>query len=178
MSVSRGETQRLFFALWPDNGVRRRLAELARQCSRRPVPEGNLHMTLLFLGERSRQERDCFSAAAGGVEGERFTLALDFLGGRARSHIQWLGSSDTPQALLALLRELVGVLQPCGFEPEKRRFLPHVTLSRKVKIPRFRAGLEPLLWPVDAFVLVESVPEPEGVRYQVLERWPLRQAEA
>jgi 2'-5' RNA ligase len=167
------DTQRLFFALWPEEGIRRRLTELAHRCSQRPVVESNLHMTLVFLGEKTLHERNCFSAAVARVEGEAFTLTLDFLGGRARSGIQWLGSSQTPEALLELVRRLVGALASCGFEGERRRFLAHVTLSRKVKKPRVQKVVEPIIWPVDSFVLVESVPEAAGVRYEVLERWPL-----
>jgi len=170
------ETRRLFFALWPDDEVRQRLAAASRQWSRQPVAENKLHMTLLFLGDCTPERRACYCAAAAGVGAERFTLALNFLGGRARSHIQWLGSSDTPDALRCLVRELSRALQECGFEPEKRRFLPHVTLSRKVKKPTVKAGLDALIWPVNEFALVESVREPGGVRYQVLERWPLRQS--
>ncbi|MGD8615713.1 MAG: RNA 2',3'-cyclic phosphodiesterase [Gammaproteobacteria bacterium] len=167
------DTQRLFFALWPDAGIRRRLAEMALRCSPRPVAESNLHMTLVFLGERAAQERACFSAAAAGIKSAQFTLTLDFLGGRARSGIQWLGSSQIPQALTELVGSLIDALQPCGFEAETRRFLAHVTLSRKVRKPRVEKVVEPLIWPVDSFVLVESVPESGGVRYEVLERWPL-----
>lgn len=169
------ETQRLFFALWPDDEVRQRLATAARQWSRRPVAENNLHMTLLFLGDCTPERRACYCAAAAGVEAERFTLVLDFLGGRARSGIQWLGSSETPDALLRLVGELSRALQGCGFEPEKRHFLAHVTLSRKARNPTIKAGLDALIWPVADFALVESVRESGGVRYQVLQHWPLRQ---
>ena len=173
MNQAREETQRLFFALWPDAAVRERLAAAARQWSRRPVAENKLHMTLVFLGDCTPAQRACYCAAAAGVSVEPFTLALNFLGGRTRSGIQWLGSSETPEALLRLVRELSRALQECGFEPEKRRFLAHVTLSRKARKPLVKAGLEALLWEVGDFALVESVREPGGVRYQVLERWPL-----
>lgn len=47
-------TARLFFALWPDDLGRADLAraihEAARSCGGRPVPEHNLHATLVFLG--------------------------------------------------------------------------------------------------------------------------------
>jgi 2'-5' RNA ligase len=167
------DTQRLFFALCPDADVRRRLAAAARQWCRHPVAEHNLHMTLVFVGECSPAQRRCYALAAAGVEAERFTLALNFLGGRARSRIQWLGSSEIPPALPGLVRDLSHALQGCGFETEKRRFFPHVTLSRKAKKPLVKAELDRLVWAVDDFALVESVPEAGGVRYEVLERWPL-----
>jgi 2'-5' RNA ligase len=65
-------------------------------------------------------------------------------------------------------------LAGCGHKPDKRHFVPHVTLSRKAKNPRFKAGLPTLDWRVDEFVLAESVAVAGGVRYAVRERWPAR----
>ena len=45
------ENQRLFFALWPDEDARERLATVARDDSTgRWVSRDNLHVTLAFLG--------------------------------------------------------------------------------------------------------------------------------
>jgi 2'-5' RNA ligase len=52
-----GESRRIFFALWPDNGVRSRLEQLAAM-----LPPGrgrahaaeDLHLTLAFIGQAGR----------------------------------------------------------------------------------------------------------------------------
>lgn len=172
--MNEGEpTRRLFFALWPDPAVRRAMAELARQVCSRPVPAANLHLTLAFLGQRSVAECDCMTAAAARVTGEPFELVLDFLGGWARPRIQWLGASHVPDALQALVAALNGALAPCGFEPDRRPYAAHVTLARKVKEPRRQSLETPIRWRVDEFVLAESVSTDDGVRYDLLQRWPL-----
>jgi 2'-5' RNA ligase len=67
---------------------------------------------------------------------------------------------------------LTAVSEACGFEAEKRPFFPHITLARKVRHPKVKAGLEAIRWPVRDFVLVESVAVEAGVSYRVLQRWP------
>ena len=166
-------TRRLFFALWPTPEVRRQLAKVSHAWTRYPVADANLHMTLLFLGGRTARELDCFCAAAGTLQGEAFELQLDYLGSWARPRIQWLGTSCIPPALLALIDTLQQVLAPCGVEAGERRFVPHITLSRKEKNPRVKAGLEPVHWRARDFVLAESVSAEGGVRYDVVQRWPL-----
>ncbi len=165
--------RRLFFALWPDDRVRRQIASLAREVCERPVPAANLHMTLLFLGMQDEAALDCFRQTAGQVQSAPFDLTLDLCGGFARKRIQWLGASVLPAALDALVRELTLAMAGCGFEAEKRPFVPHITLSRKAKKPLEGPVPEPIVWHVSEFVLAESVSSPGGVRYPVLERWKL-----
>lgn len=165
--------RRLFFALWPDDAVRQRIAVLSRQVCKHPVPEGNLHLTLRFLGRQDEEARQCFCAAAGQLQCKSFTLLLDRYGGWLRKHIQWLGASAPPQALGQLVDALNIALAACGMEVEKRPFIPHVTLSRKAKNPFTGPLPESIFWSVKDFVLAESVPSPDGVRYVVLERWAL-----
>jgi len=171
--VSGGPTRRLFFALWPDDATRRRIAALAREIAPQPVPAANLHLTLAFLGPRTAAELDCLQAAAGEVRAEPFELELDFLGGWARKRIQWLGTSHIPAALTALVAALNAALAGCGYEPESRPYAPHITLSRKARQPVSRRLEAPVRWPVGDFVLAESVATDGGVRYEVLARWPL-----
>lgn len=171
----RAETskRRVFFALWPDDAVRRQIASLAREVCERPVPAANLHMTLLFLGMQDAAALDCFRQAAGQVQGAPFELTLDRYGGFARKRIQWLGASVLPAVLAELVENMALGMAGCGFEAEKRPFVPHITLSRKAKKPLEGLVPEPVVWPVREFVLAESVSTPEGVRYPVLERWKL-----
>lgn len=165
-------TRRLFFALWPDARVRAQLVALSRHWVRRPVADDKLHMTLLFLGRRNEQERACFCQAASKIRCESFDLHLDYLSGWPRAGIQWLGTSQVPGEVTGLVDSLAAVLEPCGFEAEKRPFVPHITLARKVKHPKVKAGLEAIHWPVRDFVLVESAVVEGGASYEVLQRWP------
>ena len=176
MNEADSGTRRLFFALWPNPEVRRQLAKVSHSRTRHPVADANLHMTLLFLGGRTARELDCFCEAAGNLQGEAFELQLDYLGAWARPRIQWLGTSCIPPALQQLVDTLQQGLALCGIDAGKRRFVPHVTLSRKEKNPRVKAGLEAVHWQARDFVLAESVSAQGGVRYDILQRWPLADA--
>lgn len=168
--------RRLFLGLWPDAGVREQLARLAARTVERPVRAGNLHLTLVFLGASNPRQYDCIRAAAAGVCGEPFELRLDYLGGFRRPRIQWLGCQQIPPAIHDLVRSLQALLPACGYTPERRRFVPHVTLARKVKQPRFQLIETPIYWQVEEFALLESVPTPDGVMYRPLQKWGLGNA--
>lgn len=167
-------TQRLFFALWPDDRVRSQLAAAARRWTQHSIAAANLHMTLVFLGNRTAVERQCFSEAVSTIRCDAFELALDYCGAWPRRGIRWLGASQIPEALTDLVRQLNQVLQPCGYEPEKRRFIPHITLSRREKNPQPQSADGLIRWRVPEFVLVESVAAPEGICYQPVQRWALQ----
>ena len=78
-----------------------------------------------------------------------------------------------PESLTELVRGLTRNLQPYGYEAEKRPFVAHITLARRVRHPKVKSGLEAIRWPVSDFVLVETVAGSGGARYQVLQRWVL-----
>lgn len=168
------QQRRLFFALWPDPEIHRLLVQASRTYSSRPVREANLHLTLVFLGNRNSDELACFRQAAASVQAPAFVLELNYLGAWSRSGILWLGSSEIPDALLHTYKELQQALLPCGVTPEKRRFVPHITLSRHAKKPKFKGVVDAIGWSVREFVLVESIAQADGVHYEVLERWPLQ----
>ena len=113
-------TRRLFLALWPDATVQARLAAAAKRWTRHPVPAGNIHMTLVFLGACSEVQSQCYAEAISGIRCESFELQLDYLGAWPRRAIQWLGCSRIPDALPNLVRDLGTLLHRCGFEPDKR----------------------------------------------------------
>jgi 2'-5' RNA ligase len=173
VNEQRESKKRLFFALWPDETTRSRLAKVAHQWTRRPVPADNLHVTLQFLGACNAEQEACYIEAASTIQAEAFELQLDYLSGWPRKHIQWLGTSQPPAALANLVAMLDETLEVCGYQPEKRRFVPHLTLSRKEKNPRTREGLPVIDWAVNEFVLAESVGGEGGVHYVVRARWPL-----
>ncbi|HSH30231.1 MAG TPA: RNA 2',3'-cyclic phosphodiesterase [Thiohalobacter sp.] len=175
--ITTDATQRLFFALWPDGGVRERLdaaaAAVARDSGRR-VPRGNLHLTLVFLGQTPAGRRDCMVQAAAAIRCPAFELRLDRCGHFRRTRIAWLGPAAPPPALVELHRQLNTALADCGGTPETRPFAPHVTLARKAGRCRTPAGFTPIDWAVRSFALVKSPGDGSG--YRVLATWPLTAA--
>ena len=168
--------QRLFFALWPDPAVRAALAGVTAGLKLprgRLTPPQNLHVTLVFLGAADAARRACVEAAAGAIQAEGFAVTLDRTGWWRRPQVFWAGSSVTPPPLLDLVRALQAGCEACGFPRENRPFEVHATLARKVPAEPPALDLEPIPWPVDHFVLVESALTPAGSEYRVLRSWPL-----
>lgn len=167
--------QRLFFALWPDNRVRARLAASATQpaLKRRPVATHNYHLTLHFVGAADAALRRCLIDAAGGVVAPPFALQLGEWGYWQRPSVAWLAPVESPPALLRLVTALRAAAVACGLPAEARAYLPHVTLARRVLRRPAWPDSPVIHWPVSDFVLCQSVSEVGGVRYEVLQRWPL-----
>lgn len=176
--MSEEPTRRLFFALWPEDGLRGPLhamgEKIARRAGGRVVAAEKLHATLVFLGNMPESSMACIREAAAGVHAEAFELSLDRTGYWPRPRVSWAGCAEMPPALPGLVRDLSTALRPCGYRPERRPFHVHVTLTRKTRHHKGEESMRPLPWPVADFCLVESVSEDGGVSYLVLDRWPLK----
>ena len=174
----RPKTKRLFFALWPEEGLQQQLHELAGQALKanagRCVVAENIHLTLAFLGSVTVPDQVRYEQVASRVQGKIFTLTLDELGCFRRSGILWVGPSQIPAELLVLVRDLNQALQACGFTPESRDYRAHLTLARNVRRCPDRASVvSPLSWEVRHFALVQSHTENNGSTYEILRRWEL-----
>jgi RNA 2',3'-cyclic 3'-phosphodiesterase len=166
---------RLFFALWPDKPARTalasRAAEMARRCGGRPVPEANLHMTLVFLGEVDTSRIESLRRAADGAACCGFSLALDRIGEFRRARVAWAGCDRPPAELLRFQSALEGLIRAAGFSPDSRPFAPHLTLVRRAREPVDSGSFEPVSWTATSFALVETA-RGEGA-YRTLAEWPL-----
>lgn len=169
--------QRIFFALWPDAVTRERLADIAAQIPlRRParrVPDYNLHLTLHFIGTVDGSVVDCMRRQARAVESAAFEIVIDDSGRFTGAGVGWLGCSEVVDALDRLHRRLGRELTRCDYTPEKRAYRPHVTVARKLRGALPPIAFDALRWKVDNFVLLESRPAERGVRYHVVETYPL-----
>jgi len=174
--LTEARTQRLFFALWPDDAVRAALRDAQAAMPRRggrPVQVEDIHITLAFLGQADAERRACMEAAAGGVRGVAFELLVDRQGYRPRPRVAWCAPAEIPEPLRDLVWQLNGALAPCGYEPDRRPYRPHVTLFRDSRAVPEGELAHPVRWPCREFVLVASANASAGPRYEVLARWPL-----
>lgn len=171
------KTHRLFFAIWPSQQQRQAVVDGASpvisKSSGRVIPLHNLHITLHFIGQASAEQKACLQTAAQSVSGKAFTLTLDQFGYFKRAKTLWLGSKTVPDDLMRLHRCLSESLSNCGYRGEKREYRPHVSLIRKCPAAMSLQQEVAVPWSVNEFVLLESVSIEEGVRYQVIERYPL-----
>lgn len=166
---------RLFFALWPPDGVREALGRLSQEVAAaaggRRVPQANIHLTLAFLGEVATERGPLVREAADSVRGEPFELSLDRLGSFRRAGVAWMGPSATPLALGDLASNLASALRARDFSIEDRPFAAHVTLARGIGKPIVAAPAVPVAWTARQFVLVES--ERSTGRYAIRGTWLL-----
>lgn len=164
---------RLFFALWPDDLVRRQIAKVAAQipAEGEKVKAANFHATLAFLGDVSNNQRDCYIEAAGKITSSPFDLQLDSREWWKKSAITCMGASEVPDPLFVLIDSLNKTLEPCGYKAEKRPFRLHITLMRKVAKPINPIQFKPITWLVRNFSLVESETTASGIEYKVIKTW-------
>ena len=147
-----------------------------------------LHLTLKFLG-------DVDDHRVADVEQAVKKVAAEFSGFRSEvvgtgrfppkddPRILWLGMSDG-ESLSKLAAALDRELSNAGFEPEKRRFHPHLTIAR-LREPHRSAALaaehvsnsfETDDFEVKEIVIYESQLLPTGSIYRKLASYPLRSA--
>jgi 2'-5' RNA ligase len=166
----------LFFALWPDASVRVAIASLASQVGSetrgRAVASDNLHLTLAFLGERPAAMVPDLCESVAAIDISAFHLPLDDVGCWRKTGIAWLATSRSVPPLAALREGIVQALATLHIVIDERRYVPHVTLARRIESVVTRRLAAPIEWRVASFVLVASMLDPRGARYEVLRSWP------
>jgi 2'-5' RNA ligase len=129
---------RLFAALELPAPVRDALGAFGRAAAAddfalRPVRDDALHVTLAFLGHRALDDIDPAREAVRSVAAAVPSLSLGdplWLAPR-RPHVLTVEVLDADGALFALQERVVEALvDAVGYEPERRRFRPHVTVAR------------------------------------------------
>ena len=141
--------------------------------SGRKVSQHHWHITLAFLGNVTDDMYECVQQQAGQVSGQSFDLTLDTVGHWSRPKVTWLGCYDMHEEMQSLVAALNSELNQCGYEPEYKDFKPHMTLMRKVTRKPKDFLFEPVPWHINQFVLIESLVDNTGSRYNVIGEWAL-----
>jgi 2'-5' RNA ligase len=138
--TDRPESARLFVALEPPEEARAALLEwqgqaLAGRADLRAVAPEALHVTLAFLGHRPVAEVEPIAATVGRAVGGLASARLEpraVLGvPRRRPRLFAVDLSDPDGSAAALHAAISEALSEGGFyQPERRRFWPHVTVAR------------------------------------------------
>jgi 2'-5' RNA ligase len=174
----RGGKLRLFFALWPGERGRAGLWTAARPAADRvegdPVPPGNLHVTLAFLGSVPGQTFAQLVQLGGQGPWPAVGIAFSRIEYWAKPRVLVALAAAVPPAGQAIVDRLWAGLESLGFRRELRPWRPHLTLVRRVRRPPpenlAMAPVEGADW---RLALVESAAYPEGPRYRPLADWPL-----
>ena len=177
---------RLFVAISLPADVRAALGRLGSGMrGARWIPDANFHLTLSFIGEVDRHGFEEIASALGGVAAPRFDLRLAGCGffGDRKPRALWVAAGPNPS--LARLQSKVAVaLHRAGFDEEKRKFTPHVTLAYLNGVAPdaaaafcavnglFSAGPVAL----SEFHLFESHLGSEAAHYEIAASFPLEEA--
>lgn len=174
----KSDSRRLFFALWPAAQIRKQIEQEFKHTPQysmngRCVIPSNYHITLHFIGNIDGDMQQCLHLAAQSVEAKEFHLELDHYGHFYKPRVLWLGCGYIPEKLTGLHQQLGEALSTCGYQPDARVYAPHVTLMRKLTRPGDLWSMKAIKWQANEFVLVESNSTREGVRYEVIQHYPL-----
>jgi len=137
----------------------------------RMLAPDHLHVTLAFLGHRPRDEVEGILEALRGAATEAEPPLLSVRRYRETRSVGMLALDDADRRAQALAQDLHGRLEALGvYEPERREWLPHVTVLRFRERPRLRPPLPelPPFSPSDA-ALYHSVLRSGGAQYEVME---------
>lgn len=171
------DTARLFFAVWLDVAPRAALGRLAQalhpQCGGRAVPNRNIHLTLVFLGDVAASRIPDLRALAAGVVAPDFELVIDTVNYWQHNRIVWAAPQECPAALRTLVTALECALKDGGVAFDARPYMPHITLLRGARRAPPLQTVDAVRWRVVDFVLVQSLSYERTTVYEVMQRWPL-----
>lgn len=142
-----------------------------------------LHMTLRFIGDVEGAPLRGLYDALGDVESPPFSIAIAGVGTfppRGTPRVMWAGISD-PAPLVELARRIERVVVRAGFDPESRKFSPHVTLGRLSDPPLERVAafvahnalLRTESFEVRSFAVFSSILSPSGAKHRMERRFAL-----
>ena len=150
------------------------------------VSEENLHLTLTFLGEISDDDvtivKDVLSQKSKEFTSFSFELeGLSYFNHKGSPSVIFCHVPHNKQ-LVDLVVSLRESLKQIGFQKNDKEFKPHLTLARMktLKMPdqfyevirKPRKGVQQIV-PVNEFVLYESILNPSGAFYAVLQKFSL-----
>ena len=153
------------------------------------LPADSLHLTLAFIGEVDDGAARRVETALNEVTAAAFSMALHGVGRfpeRGAPRILWTGAS--PKNELAALAEGVRrALRSADLIPDRRRFLPHVTIGRlrkrpaKADLKRYLDAFSPFRTDpagIESFHLFSSTLTASGARYLIEKSYRLKGAAA
>lgn len=135
---------RMFIAIELPGSIRRSLGDLTSRMQKgfqfsscRPswASTETLHLTLRFLGPVSPERVPEIAAALEPVvarfEAPRMrAMSLGVFPDWKRPRVLWVGVRDKNDCLVPLQRSIEQAVETLGFEPERQRWKPHLTLAR------------------------------------------------
>jgi len=173
---------RAFVCVSPDDTASGEIADFMEKLKGfdgfRWVERTSFHITLKFLGETTLErimKLDTNMSRIGGIRPFRISLAdVGAFPGLASVKTLWIGAGEGKDSLTKLAESVDRAAAASGFETEKRRFHPHMTLARAragsgqaltPELASLLAMLPLFSWVCDSFTLMKSDLKPGGAVY-------------
>lgn len=172
---------RMFFALWPDDDTRARMAIAAAALrldgDARFTPRENYHLTLAFVGAVAKPQLAVLQLIGRAQLGAACTIRFDAYDYWPEPRVVVALAREPPPALTLLWARLrqhltlqQAVLSPLRLHSSLRA---HITLARKVLQAPVLQAMSPICWNARSFSLVRSDPRGAHSAYTVVDTWPL-----
>ena len=99
------------------------------------IQDGNMHLTLKFIGNTTEESIDSINNAIHDLVKDTPFINLSISGTgcfskRDRANTLWVGIKGDLDKLEQLNLNINNKLEPLGFPIERRKFLPHITIAR------------------------------------------------
>ncbi len=154
---------RLFLSIPLDEKTKREIIVIRNKLrnhaeSGRFTQEENLHLTLVYLGDISKEDLPAIINIMDSAKWIPFTLLLNRMRffQKDNGDVYWLGCEKCPM-LLKLQKELADKLRVAGFNVEFKNFVPHITLGRQVTSKKsLEQEFPPIVYNVKYFSLMQS----------------------
>lgn len=195
MEKNKKETIRSFIAIELEEDIRNKLCDITSEIKEmdnkiRWVKKESLHLTLKFLGDITAKKQKKIENILSeiGLSTHSFIISLIGLGAFpnfSRPHVLWAGVMKGADHITNLVSEINKALHSEGFEREKRKYVPHITLARIKAIKDKDSFKEKVLQNKETFFAEQAVPmislmkselTPQGAIYTTLKEIPLEKA--
>ena len=147
------------------------------------VKPGNIHLTLKFLGDVNPNDIKSVGQAIAQVASYHSPFSLQFgdvgaFPNPARPRVIWVGVKVGGEKVSAFAQDINGVLSPCGFPPDNKKFNSHLTIARlkeQVNLRPFASlhcqydEIDSAAMTVHEVSLIRSQLHPKGAIYTTLQ---------
>ncbi len=164
--------KRLFFALIPNDRIRKTLSQLCSSFTAENtlwwVENHNLHITLCFLGNVSEQTQRAIISQVENTSFSAFSISFGQIEYWRQSSVCCLTPLYPEVNLLVLADGLKAFASTSGIDTDQRLYEPHVTLARG-QVTVTAADIKSFDWHVTSFCLMES----NQGQYTIIKEWSL-----
>lgn len=145
------------------------------------VNKENLHLTLIFLGEVKEDFLEKVKVRLSEITSQKSPFYLSLKGLGAFPNIRnprviWIGVKKGDEEIEAIQGEIEKELTKIGYQPEPRKFHPHLTIGRvksfganKILSEFFEKDYQSRDFLVESVVLFKSTLTPQGPIYEKLQ---------